>query len=484
MRYLLALLSMFALQAHAYTYGTFTPSFGNPAPTTTVYIAPRTDGLSGSGTSSDPFNANTSSKFDTLIQTYNNSSGTATVIYFATGTYTTMGWQPSNPQTANSNVYLIGSGIDQTIVKLDPSATLEVGGNGGIVIFACDYNERSDGFEVWNMTVDGNANNNTQFQGGTGIIGLIGCQGNDVMINNDKFVGWGTKGGECSTIFIQPSALAFSGDTFSHCHLQNCTFTSPATGNGDGCSIACVAADNTVTVVDWEILNNTFTNVSSDFSYSHALCGEYMSGNTVNGCEDGFYAEPGSGSGAGTNNVDPIIITGNTFENVQFGVAMNFHTNGLLGPVTVTNNNFQLVNSSSVFSAGINLQGATPTTNPAMTSITCIGNTFIGLGQGLTDPSYYRCVYLDGATAEIVGTVYIDNNLVNVNTNSSQEFEVTTTDVGALKFCSNTYHNGSSISVVAWTGSFIACYPEVPGALSTIKFQTPGAPGTLSTTKQ
>jgi hypothetical protein len=41
------------------------------------------------------------------------------------------------------------------------------------------------------MTLDGNANNNKQFQSGIGTICLIHCQGNNIFVQGNKLMGWG-----------------------------------------------------------------------------------------------------------------------------------------------------------------------------------------------------------------------------------------------------------------------------------------------------
>jgi hypothetical protein len=430
-----------------YSYGAFTP-WNAPQPAARVNIAPRTDGQPGSGIPSDPFDASTSAKFDALIQRFSKN----TAIYYAPGVYLTKGWQPGHPQTATTNCYHIGAGIDQTIVRIDPTAVLATGGNGEISIFSCDYNQRSDGFEVWNMTLDGNANNNTQFKSGVGKMCLINCQGNNILLQGIKFMGWGTKSGECFVIYIQPSASSFSGTTFSHCHVQNCLFTLPATGNLDGTSICCVGADNSVNAVDYQILNNQFINVTSDFSYSHAMCGLFQQGNLVNGCETGVYTEPGSGSAAGTNSLAPIVIDSNTFINVPFVANMNFHPNGLLGPVTFSNNVMVLPNSYNLYTVGFDLSGSAPTTSPAITSITMTGNQFIGANQLLTQQSYYRCLDIQGlGSKKVVGQLTLTGNRIDSNMGSGREFVVNNSEAPTVTASANTYLNNVVVPITNTT---------------------------------
>ena len=422
-----------------YPYGTFSP-WNAPEPITRAYIAPRTDGQAGSGTPSDPFNASSAAKFDALVQRFNKNAA----IYYAPGVYYTEGWQAGQPQTANTNCYHVGAGIDKTIVRLAPDAFRRPGGNGFVTLFACDYNQRADGFEVWNMTLDGNANNNTAFKQGNNNITLIYATGNNILIQGDKIMGFGTTGGENFTVCLTPSEAAWKGYTFSHNHVQGCIFTQPATGNHDGASLCCVGSDAGITITDFQTLGNQFINVSSDFTYSHAMAGLFCQGNLVTGCQTGWYAEPG----AGTNNLSPVTIQDNTFIGVPFVALATFHSNGQMGAIVFLNNLVILPNSDMDYAVGVCISGDPVTTHPAISSITVSGNEFLGVNQLAIQAAYYRCVDFTGfGNSQVVGKLTLTGNRVDGTVPSGREFVVDYYEVPSVTASGNIYFNGVTVPV-------------------------------------
>ena len=438
----LAGLASFALLAStdaAYTYGPAETPWYAPTAATTVHIAPRTDGQPGSGTASDPYDASSPTKYDALIQRFKSNVS----IYYAAGTYYTEGWKPGKPQTANVNCYHLGAGIDQTIVRLASDSTCWV-------IFAGDYNQRSDGFELWNITLDGNANNNVLFQQQKNAIGLINVNGSNILLKQDKFMGFGTaiQGNECFPIFISPGSY-FAGQILSHVHVSTCIFTLPATGNKDGLSACTVGPDPSWTAVDFCIYNCQFLNINSDFSYAHALCGCPSSTlNTVNGCDTGWYAEPGSWGGSNVANFSPLVDS-NTFTNVRTAFRLTFHPNGQwAAPITFSNNTVTLPNASNINAVGLAVNGSFGIF-PAMQTFNFIGNHFNGMSQQPSGTSYYRAIDLTGAGASgaVVGKMVIQNNHFGSYVPSGREFCIDRKEVPNVSASGNVYSNGTQVSI-------------------------------------
>src|SRR5258707_1224336 len=87
-----------------------------------VWLSRRTDGQTGSGTISDPYDASTQPVFDTLM----NGFDPYTTVHLGAGLFTTNGyasgisggWQPKRGQR------IVGSGIDVTTVRLLPGAQM------------------------------------------------------------------------------------------------------------------------------------------------------------------------------------------------------------------------------------------------------------------------------------------------------------------------------------------------------------------------
>jgi hypothetical protein len=357
-----------------------TPPFTGPAPQVTAISATvnptphpgnqilylSTTPPFGDGSSpSAPLDASTTQKYDNIMQTYTS----PTTFYYAPGVYLTNGWQTlncvcsplSDIPTAISQVQHFGSGIDQTIIRFAPKAPANV--TGRAVAFATFYNSASDGFEMWNMTLDGNAINGV---GGTspnfGNVGLVNASGSNLEINSVKIMGWGSGVLGVESFPINIGSLTSFTDplqrsNYSHVHIENSIFTLPASsGNVDGVTISTVGCMPISNCSDFAILNNQYVNINpagSNFSYSHAFYAPWIQGNSITGppgsCAVGFYQEPGSWSGlpAGPQIFSSTMIIGNQFTNCAQAIAIYTHPNGSMGLVTITNNTFTETQPSS-----------------------------------------------------------------------------------------------------------------------------------------
>ena len=168
-----------------------------------VWIAYRTDGVKGSGTASDPYDGSSQGKFDLIMsnlaawypnarlrvhlgpspRTTNNEA-----IPFETKGYSpdqpTGGWQPSR------GMKIVGSGIDVTVLRLNPTTQ-------NIQQYAIGHDLTTgspavpnplDGVEVSDLTIDCNISATT-----AGACGAIRLLGSHCRIRRVKAVNWGTK---------------------------------------------------------------------------------------------------------------------------------------------------------------------------------------------------------------------------------------------------------------------------------------------------
>ncbi len=426
----------------AYIYGPTLIPWYEPAPTQNLYIAPRVDGLAGSGTAIDPKDASTQAKFDSII--LGAASGTA--IYYATGVYLTNGYQPGGTRNALPHIYHVGAGIDQTIIRLSPSAP-EAGNAGRILLFGGDYNERCDGFQIWNMTLDCNADNNAAYLGTGGCnIMAVNLQGNNVMLYGLKIIGYGISipNTENFTVSLQPNDNGFPNSSWSHGHVENCLFTLPSIHNQGGNSALCMNPPSGITATDWRGINNTFLNITSNFQYSHALCTIDGWGNTINGASTGCYMEPNT---PGDNNlINPIRFSFNTFSSCPFVCQASMHATGVTTPILFSHNAVTLPPSGFVI--GVVMNGDAVTTIPAIPSWCASFNTFGGTsGVG-------AAVGLTGGTTGSIGTVYVNDNV----TTNAHPYNIDTT-VSNVQFCRNT---GSTTTLTGYTGNLLSCTAVTP----------------------
>ena len=122
---------------------------------TNIYLAVRTDGIAGTGTASNPFDASTAARYDHLLATYSQN----TIFHYAVGTYQTTGWRFRTRKSAGTNCQHLGAGVDQTVIQLVGATDPTQDG----IIFGTDYDATADGFELQNLTLDCNALGNPKF---------------------------------------------------------------------------------------------------------------------------------------------------------------------------------------------------------------------------------------------------------------------------------------------------------------------------------
>jgi hypothetical protein len=414
---------------------------GGLAPAADIYLAPRTDGRSGSGTRSDPYDASSPSKFDALLQRF----PTNTVFHYASGVYETTGYH-FRSGNAGTNCVHRGAGIDQTIIRL----VADSGGDNEALIFGVDYSRTCSGFQVTNMTLDCNAANYPTFTQGGPQPAAINVQGNNILIKSVKVIGFGTGKihSECFPVTSRPGQV-FAGQSFSNIHVENCIFTNPATGNQDGVSVVSLGSDSPdVQVTDTAILNCQFVNLASDFLYVHAMNAALCRGNYVQGSVTalengqfitGFYDEPA------TIETQPVTITNNTFKDVFSAASINFHPTGGFGDFTFSNNTVILPNAFNIFSVGVNVWNQN-SGRPTIKSITVDNNVFGG--DPNTDPAYYRAVDESYYPPSIlIGTLTIAGNQFQTAVPSGREFDVSADQVQTLQLGTNTYSNGGTVPI-------------------------------------
>jgi hypothetical protein len=294
-----------------------------------LYLAVRADGRSGQGTADDPMDASTPEKLDAILARHN----ADITFHYAAGTYQTHGYHFQKRDTANPGCRHLGAGIGKTVIQLVGASDSAKDGD----IFQCDYNHRVDGFEIHDLTLDCNWAQNPMFLRGLGALGAVNVNGSDVLLQNVKIIGFGTRTpkAECFPVFIYPGH-DFTGQQFHDVRIINCVFSNPAPGNRDGLSCAVIGAAEGVTMTGSVIRGCKFLDVNSDFTYSHAFFAENCDSNYVRNCGQAFYVEP-------TDKQDYTwTIRNNRFINVETGASVNWHPGAHLGQIIFENNLVEL----------------------------------------------------------------------------------------------------------------------------------------------
>ena len=161
-----------------------------------IFLAVRNDGQKGSGTISDPYHCGDASTFDTLVNSFSENTtihlGPAT----STSPFKTFGYADgvSGGWTPKKGMRIIGSGIDVTHLRLEPTAA----GTFFAVGHALGANANVDFFELSDLTINCNLTGLNADAAG----GAVRVMGNHVAIRRVKAINWGTKSaGRAGNVF-------------------------------------------------------------------------------------------------------------------------------------------------------------------------------------------------------------------------------------------------------------------------------------------
>jgi hypothetical protein len=292
-------------------------------------------------------------------------------------------------------------------------------------IFQCDYDHRVDGFEVHDLTLDCDWAHNPLFLRGSGALGAVNVNGSNVLLQNVKIVGFGTRApkAECFPVFIYPGH-AFNGRQFHNVRIINCVFSNPAPGNRGGLSCAAIGADEGVTMTGSVIRGCRFLDVASDFTYSHAFFAEECADNYVRNCGQAFYAEP-------TDKQDYTwIIRNNRFINVETGAFVNWHPGAYLGQIVFENNLVEL-NPDLPTAAAVNFgeDGLDASHPPAILKTLTVAHNTIRLAGGQERSSPARGLNVVSAKRRFT----VENVVVAANTFDLPKSRATTLDPATIR---------------------------------------------------
>jgi hypothetical protein len=410
---------------------------------TNIYLAVRTDGIAGTGTASNPFDASTAAKYDQLLATYSQN----TVFNYAAGTYQTSGWRFRTRKSAGTNCKHYGAGMDQTVIQLVGANDLTQDG----IIFGTDYDATADGFELHNLTLDCNALGNPKFVNHLGAVGAINTAGSNILIRGVKVIGFGTSraGTECFVVMIIPGP-ALSLRSYDNITIDGCVFTNPAQGNQDGLTCVTIASEAGVTMTNTSVTNCWFIDLASDFTYSHAFFAEKCTGNYVQNCETGTYTEPAFPL------ANPWVVQNNTFVNVSAGAAVKFHATGLLQDLEFLDNTVVLMNTPNRLTGAVIVSESVESiaglpNKPEIVNLAIQGNKV----QAATltpqpNNAYTGCVIISQTQKYFIYALTITGNQFSgANTNNGQQIMITNAPyfVYNQQISGNTYFDGTPVNV-------------------------------------
>jgi kumamolisin len=311
-----------------------------------IYVAVRTDGLSGSGTMSDPFNGSTEARFDAVMK----GIGPNTQINLSAGTFLTHG---ASAYSLQAGWKIQGSGMGVTIVKLVGFVS-----NTQKYIHFGSWN-LTDNVEIHDLTCDAN------YEGwkwpAHDAVGGIDIWGNNVLVENVEMIncyGDSVEGIEQFSILLGGNQGG-NHQIASNCTIEGCKTHQYAPGsnytNGAGISYC----------INPRIINCTDDGGNHGFGFAGT------SNTLISGCTTtsktarGYYTDTSATTG--------LVIQGNSFSASE--IPIQFNSAGLAQNVRILNNTLTSYSSEKPGNAAIVLCGAKGS------NFTITGNKYIYLGS-------------------------------------------------------------------------------------------------------
>jgi hypothetical protein len=208
----------------------------DPAPFN-VWIAYRTDGIKGSGTSGDPYDGSTRAKFDARMSELQPN----TRVHLGPGTFQTQGYTygASGGWQIKPGMKIIGSGMEVTTLQLanhTDNATYFVIGHDISAGAKVDFAEVSD------LTINCDLAN----AGASTACSAVCLMGNHARIHRVRAINWGSKAGNKPTSVLSCiTAMPYAGvPEVADAGIEACVVVSPGASNVAVCTgISLTTAD-------------------------------------------------------------------------------------------------------------------------------------------------------------------------------------------------------------------------------------------------
>jgi hypothetical protein len=456
-----------------------------------VYLAVRSDGQAGSGTSADPYDAS-GDKFDKVMYTR---ATPYTTIILAAGTYCTWGADDGAASHAgtgtNSRGFLIprgvtikGAGIGQTTIKMAgidltyaPSfQVLSTGING-----QPSWQNPSDDVTVQDLTVDCNgaylAAQQSIPQGNVNING-VGIGGNNSRIKNIEVLhtlAWGDHGNEGWAI---SSGAVYYNNCYS-CLIDSCIVRAPV---GNYVSGICLGGSGDLftgsgVVRNCKVMDNPW------LAYGGGGTDQTIfENNTAANCGVGFRFD--------TRSLTNVTIRNNAFYVSVYGIELRPQSrypsqmgqNGNPDPtialsdrppygnIVIEGNYLQSINGNNAVALGDSGWGQTEHIPQGVQGVSIFNNTFI-----CTDYS----VYVDPAASPNYHGIQLRDNIKSTNYSLGSSGGVVLTDSGVAPSMSGTFVSGSQ-NMTAGQSFQYTLAPQVDTGHSGIFSKLPAPTGLTS----
>jgi len=417
------------------------PAFGS---TTTVYAAIRTDGVAGSGTKQNPYDASTQAKFDAILANLLKGNGAMrTTLTLGAGTYTVTpvldsNYRPNIPQ----NLEIVGAGVDKTIIRAGIVPT----GNSTYWVLAASGTLHGNYYE--SLTIDCNIQNQTVPKLTINGIESLHVAGGatQTLVSNVHVIDGGNRAGD-------PGDSEWFGITISDyqtgslCVINGCTVDHYQGTSG------CTALRATTAITNNSV---TLNNADPYGLLGHGIVGGFqdafspaatVSGNTCHQCDWGVYDDENSATSENIEN--------NVLDTLYGGVWIyTWSATTTLQKIYVHNNTI-----TKVYDAAIIIGNAA--TSAVNSDLYAYNNTIITNAPS-TSLATNNTIYLVAArNSEVYGNTFSvtpSSKMLTIPTFSA----MTNSNLGTIAWFNNKFSNGTVIPGPAGTVAHALSGASVP----------------------
>ena len=367
-------------------------------PSQNIWIAMRTDGLSGSGTQADPFDGSTMDKFDAVLLNYQLTPNLG-IHLSGVGPFRT---RANHNWIVQPGWVISGDGMYSTTIQVGGSVT----GLHGVTVFVANSNISTDNIVIQDLTIDCNwAELSLTADNGLGgeksiTVTAVGICGSNNLLQRVRCINsYGTAANrlEHFALFL---AGPRTGDGTNNV-LQDCRAELPQGTYGNPFALAgWTFSTPTHLLTNSKVIRCTAVGVNNGKEVGFTSGGANLANvknclidsNSFTDCFGTAYIDTGS--------VDGLQVTNNTVVRGWQGVGLSNSTLPKQN-ITISGNNFQIQNRLTYEgSYGISV-GVGTTTNLTITNNTI---TFDTSGKGI--PQYY------GIAAVLLNTATVSNNTI------------------------------------------------------------------------
>jgi len=191
-----------------------------------IWVAARTDDVSGSGTEDDPYNGADSASFDGIMRALAVPPSPAVAVRLGPGIFQTKGYSPSASTTWSpvSGMKILGSGVDVSVLQL-VGASIDNGAYGAI---SSPYNDYLDSFEAGDFTVDCNVSGQPSQLTACGAVAVVGKH---TRLRRLRAINFGTQTGAAECFVLSATEAHPDLDSFGlycfDCWIADCVLEQP-----------------------------------------------------------------------------------------------------------------------------------------------------------------------------------------------------------------------------------------------------------------